>query len=52
MNSQAATIQDTSTIYYKETGVIWRLSNFFLEQIPFDHPNLSILLYWYRPFYR
>ncbi len=40
MNSQAAIIKDTSTIYYKETGVIWRLSNFFLEQIPFNHPNL------------
>ncbi|MEK4487872.1 spore protease YyaC [Psychrobacillus sp. FSL H8-0484] len=40
MNTQATTVQPTSTIYYKETGVIWRLSNFFLEQIPFDHPNL------------
>lgn len=29
-----------STIYYKETGVIWRLSNYFLEYIPFDHRNL------------
>lgn len=39
MTSQAV-IKDPSTIYYKETGVIWRLSNYFLEQIPFDHPNL------------
>ncbi|MER2260708.1 MAG: spore protease YyaC [Psychrobacillus sp.] len=30
----------TSTIYYKETGVIWRLSNYFLEYIPFNHENL------------
>lgn len=29
-----------STIYYKETGVVWRLSNYFLEYIPFDHQNL------------
>ncbi|MEK4520084.1 spore protease YyaC [Psychrobacillus sp. FSL W7-1457] len=29
-----------STIYYKETGVIWRLSNHFLEYIPFNHQNL------------
>ncbi|SDN85249.1 putative sporulation protein YyaC [Psychrobacillus sp. OK028] len=40
MNSYATTITEPSTIYYKETGVIWRLSNFFIEQIPFDHPNL------------
>lgn len=40
MNSQATSIQHPSTIYYKETGVVWRLSNYFLEHIPFDHPNL------------
>jgi len=40
MNFQAAAIQHPSTIYYKETGVVWRLSNYLLEHIPFDHPNL------------
>lgn len=40
MNSEATALQHPSSIYYKETGVIWRLSNYFLEQIPFDHPNL------------
>lgn len=41
MNSSAInTISESSTIYYKETGAIWRLSNYFIEQIPFDHPNL------------
>ncbi|MFF2754495.1 spore protease YyaC [Psychrobacillus sp. NPDC058041] len=40
MNSQAATFKDSTTIYYKETGVVWRLSTHFLEIIPFDHPNL------------
>lgn len=40
MNFQVATIKDSSTINYKETGVIWRLSSYLLEQIPFDHPNL------------
>lgn len=40
MNSQATALQSLSTIYYKETGVVWRLSNYFLTHIPFDHPNL------------
>ncbi|WP_391118732.1 spore protease YyaC [Psychrobacillus sp. L3] len=40
MNSQAATFKESTTINYKETGVVWRLSNHFLESIPFDHPNL------------
>lgn len=41
MNSSAInTISESSTIYYKETGAVWRLSNYFIEQIPFDHPNL------------
>jgi len=41
MNSSAiTTITEPSTIYYKETGAIWRLSNYFIEKIPFDHPNL------------
>lgn len=40
MESHATTFQPTSTIHYKETGVIWRLSNYFLDQIPFNHPNL------------
>lgn len=40
MNFQAAEIKESSTINYKETGVVWKLSNFFLDQIPFDHPNL------------
>ena len=41
MNSSAInTISESSTIYYKETGAVWRLSNYFLEHIPFDHPNL------------
>jgi len=40
MNSSATTITEPSTIYYKETGAVWRLSNYFIEQIPFDHPNL------------
>lgn len=40
MNSSATTITESSTIYYKETGAVWRLSNYFIEQIPFDHPNL------------
>ena len=40
MNSHATTITEPSTIYYKETGAVWRLSNYFIEQIPFDHPNL------------
>ncbi|MEI4771023.1 spore protease YyaC [Psychrobacillus sp. FJAT-51614] len=40
MNFQAAEIKEPSTINYKETGVVWKLSNYFLEQIPFEHPNL------------
>lgn len=40
MNSQALSNNESSSINYKETGVVWRLSNYFLEQIPFDHPNL------------
>ncbi|WP_277584091.1 spore protease YyaC [Psychrobacillus antarcticus] len=40
MNSSSTTITESSTIYYKETGAVWRLSNYFIEQIPFDHPNL------------
>lgn len=40
MNSSATTITEPSTIYYKETGAIWRLSSYFIEKIPFDHPNL------------
>ena len=41
MNSSAIkTITEPSTIYYKETGAIWRLSNYFLEKIPFEHTNL------------
>ncbi|MEK3977276.1 MULTISPECIES: spore protease YyaC [unclassified Psychrobacillus] len=40
MTSQLNSIPQVSTIYYKETGVIWRLSNYFLEYIPFDHTNL------------
>ncbi len=40
MNPQANSIPSTSSIYYKESGAVWRLSNMFLEQIPFQHPNL------------
>lgn len=27
-------------LHYEEAGVIWKLSTFFLQHIPFDHPNL------------
>ncbi|QBK24830.1 spore protease YyaC [Ureibacillus thermophilus] len=28
------------TIHYEEAGAVWRLSDLFLEHIPFDHENL------------
>ncbi len=40
MTYQVNSIPSTSSIYYKESGAIWRLSSIFLEHIPFHHPNL------------
>lgn len=40
-----ATIPSTFNfrIHYKETGVVWRLSNLFLQQIPFHDENMIFL---------
>jgi putative sporulation protein YyaC len=27
-------------IHYNDKGAVWKLSTFFLDEIPFDHPNL------------
>ncbi|SOC08123.1 putative sporulation protein YyaC [Ureibacillus xyleni] len=29
-----------SSVHHEQTGALWRLSDIFLEQIPFDHENI------------
>ncbi|MDS9471841.1 spore protease YyaC [Sporosarcina pasteurii] len=41
-----AIIHNTTTnfrIHYKETGVVWKLSNVFLQSIPFQYENIVFL---------
>ena len=41
MNSSAInTISESSTIYYKETGAVWRLSQLLYRTNTIRHPNL------------